>query len=264
MVNPIIGIGISLATLRILTARGLPVTEISIDKLGKAIQADPAAVLVIEGDMDGIQVESDSVKVIQIAGEAPADRGVGDALRSHLFGLFHRPLDEGLLVETIEEAQALESWSDGIEVLSARPNWLTLRVRCRQYTADRLVRFIRELVADLDPSDRDNIGIAFREILLNAMEHGAAFDSSKYIHVSYLRAQRFIMYTVCDPGSGFSLDDLPHAAISNPPEDPIRHLLHRAEHGLRAGGFGLMVTKDLVDEMHYNEVGNEVVLIKYL
>lgn len=40
--------------------------EISIDNLGKAIQADPAAVLLIEGDMHGIQVESESLKVIRM------------------------------------------------------------------------------------------------------------------------------------------------------------------------------------------------------
>jgi anti-sigma regulatory factor (Ser/Thr protein kinase) len=33
---------------------------------------------------------------------------------------------------------------------------------------------------------------------------------------------------------------------------------------LRPGGFGLLMTRQLVDEMIYNEAGNEVLLIKYL
>ena len=34
--------------------------------------------------------------------------------------------------------------------------------------------------------------------------------------------------------------------------------------GLRPGGLGLLVTRRSVDEMIYNEAGNEVLLIKYL
>ena len=37
------------------------------------------------------------------------------------------------------------TWSDGIEVVSGAPHWLTLRVSCRLLTADRLVRFMTEL-----------------------------------------------------------------------------------------------------------------------
>jgi anti-sigma regulatory factor (Ser/Thr protein kinase) len=37
----------------------------------------------------------------------------------------------------------------------------------------------------------------------------------------------------------------------------------REELGLRAGGFGILMTRGLVDEMHYNERGNEVRLVKY-
>jgi hypothetical protein len=68
----------------------------------------------------------------------------------------------------------------------------------------------------------------------------------------------------CDPGEGFSFEDLPQAAISNPPDDPIAHIAYRSEHGLRAGGFGVMIVRDLVDELYYNDKGNEVLLIKHL
>ncbi len=38
----------------------------------------------------------------------------------------------------------------------------------------------------------------------------------------------------------------------------------RAEQGLRPGGFGILIARNMVDEMIYNERHNEVVLIKYL
>lgn len=96
------------------------------------------------------------------------------------------------------------------------------------------------------------------------MEHGAHLDSAKHLCVSYLRTSRFVMYIVRDPGAGFDFQRLPHAAISNPPENPAQHMLVRAQQGIRAGGFGLMVARDLVDEMLHNESGNEVMLVKYL
>jgi anti-sigma regulatory factor (Ser/Thr protein kinase) len=73
-----------------------------------------------------------------------------------------------------------------------------------------------------------------------------------------------IIYYVRDPGKGFSFDALPHSALSNPPSDPAHHLTYRVEHGMRPGGFGILLATELVDELIYNEKGNEVLLVKYL
>ena len=50
----------------------------------------------------------------------------------------------------------------------------------------------------------------------------------------------------------------------NPPFEPIRHEAIREKQGLRPGGFGILVTQNIIDELIYGEKGNEVVLIKYL
>jgi len=42
------------------------------------------------------------------------------------------------------------------------------------------------------------------------------------------------------------------------------HMTVREERGLRPGGFGMLLVKKLVDELIYDEKGNDVVLIKYL
>jgi hypothetical protein len=54
------------------------------------------------------------------------------------------------------------------------------------------------------------------------------------------------------------------AAIANPEEDPIRHVVHREAKGLRPGGYGVLLAQKLVDELIYNEKGNEVLLVKYI
>jgi hypothetical protein len=73
-----------------------------------------------------------------------------------------------------------------------------------------------------------------------------------------------LLYRIADPGEGFDIDGLRHAAIANPDDDPIRHLSVREERGLRPGGFGLAMTRSLVDELIYNVARNVVLFIKYL
>jgi len=69
---------------------------------------------------------------------------------------------------------------------------------------------------------------------------------------------------ISDPGQGFTLDEIPHAAIANPSDDPLRHIEYREARGMRPGGFGVLVTQGLVDELVYSERGNEVTLVKYI
>ena len=61
--------------------------------------------------------------------------------------------------------------------------------------------------------------------------------------------------------TGYNLD---HAAVSNPEESPFEHNQVRERLGLRPGGFGILMTDQLVDELVYNERRNEVMFIKYL
>ena len=105
---------------------------------------------------------------------------------------------------------------------------------------------------------------AFREMLLNAIEHGGQFDPNQVVRVSYIRPSKAIVYLIHDPGEGFSFKALPQAAVSNPMDEPTAHLMYRSEHGLRPGGFGILFARNMVDEVTYNEKGNEVILVKYL
>jgi DNA-binding NarL/FixJ family response regulator len=191
----------------------------------------------------------------------PAD--VIASMREGAFSYFSGPFSPPALGEMIRLAADGPCWDDGIEVVSATPAWLRLLARCDRKTADRLLQFFHE-VADLPESERDDVATAFREMLLNAIEHGGHFDPAQYVEISYVRARHLVMCRVKDPGEGFSLEEIQHAAIANPPDDPLRHHAHREEQGLRPGGFGVLLTRNLVDELIYGEKGNEVLLIKYL
>ena len=115
----------------------------------------------------------------------------------------------------------------------------------------------------MNSEQRDDAASAFRELLINAVEHGGKLDPEKKVELHFVRTTSSIVYYVRDPGQGFSLDKLPHAAISHP-DDPTEHMRARDEKQLRAGGFGLLMVRAQVDELVYNEKQNEVVFIKYL
>jgi anti-sigma regulatory factor (Ser/Thr protein kinase) len=184
-------------------------------------------------------------------------------MRARAFSYFSRPVSWEVFGEMVRQAAEEPAWDDGIEVVSATPEWIRVAARCDVKTAERLVQFFHE-IADLPEPEKGNVGSAFREMLLNAIEHGAQFDPNQYVEISYIRARHVVLCRVKDPGQGFSLDELQHSALSNPPDEPMRHQMYRDAQGLRPGGFGVLMAQSLVDEVIYGEKGNEVLLIKYM
>jgi CheY-like chemotaxis protein/anti-sigma regulatory factor (Ser/Thr protein kinase) len=188
---------------------------------------------------------------------------VVDSMRERAFSYFSRPFSLSSLADMVQMAADGPAWDDGIEVQSATPEWIRLLARCDVKTADRLIQFLQE-IGDLPEVEGNAVATASREILLNAMEYGGKFQPNQWVEISYVRARHMVMCRVKDPGEGFTLDEIEHAAIANPDEDPIRHMATREEKGLRPGGYGVMLAKKLVDELIYSEKGNEVLLVKYL
>ena len=186
------------------------------------------------------------------------------ALRDQACDLLSKPFEIQQLLSAVQTALELNPPDVSIEVLSAHPEWIELRVPCNPASVDPLERLMAQLKTDLPRETRENVTYAFREMLRNAIEYGGKNDPSQCVEVSYLRTPRVILYRIKDPGEGFSLESLRHAAILNPQGDPLRHEHVRAEQGLRPGGFGILIARNMVDEMIYNERHNEVVLIKYL
>jgi anti-sigma regulatory factor (Ser/Thr protein kinase)/ActR/RegA family two-component response regulator len=201
-------------------------------------------------------------RLIILADEStPAD--VITSMREHAFSYFSKPFSPDALAVMIQLAIEEPCWDDGIEVISATPEWIRILARCDLKTADRVIQFFDE-IAELPAPERHAVGMAFREMLINAIEHGGRLDPDQQVEISYVRARHMVKCRISDPGEGFTLDEIPHAAVANPTDDPVRHLEIRDAQGMRPGGFGVLLAQRLVDQLVYNEQGNEVVLIKYL
>lgn len=218
--------------------------------------------------MDGLALlsrlrsEFPQIPVVMMTVKNTPDHVLG-SLRRDAAAYISKPFSRDALLTTLGNAETSDL-ADDIKILSDKPNWISLQIRCRLATAERLAQFVRELPSELDPDQREHVATAFRELLMNAVEHGGHLDPEKTVDLSYIRTARTIVYYIRDPGEGFSMEHLAHAAIANSPEEPFRHLELRREMGIRPGGFGLLMTQSFADELIYSSKGNEVILIKYL
>ena len=92
-----------------------------------------------------------------------------------------------------------------------------------------------------------NFRVSLTEALSNAMLYGNADDPSKNVVVEVSMGSGQLKATVRDHGSGFDPASVP---------DPTR-----PENLSRACGRGLFLMRQLLDEVRYNDRGNEVTLV---
>ena len=201
--------------------------------------------------------------VMMTADDAPET--LLNAVRGQAFRYVQKPIAPTAVVEVVKDVlAAAPAGALPIEVVSAKPEWVEIVAPCSLQVAERLQQVVMQLQATLPEDIRESVGVAFRELLSNAVEWGGKLDRTRTVRIACLRTKRMLIYRIADPGQGFDIDGLLHAAISNPDDDPLRHAIVREEQGLRPGGLGLAITQSLVDELIYNEARNEVVFIKYL
>jgi len=185
------------------------------------------------------------------------------AIREQAYEYLIKPFAPNEVVDVAQRALQQDA-SPPIEVISTRPHWVELLIPCTREAAERIQSFLLKLEADLPDDLRNTIGLAFRELLLNAVEWGGKLDPNRKVRIAYVRSSRMLLYRIADPGQGFSFKGLTHAAVGQPADEPIAHVDVRDQLGIRPGGFGIAMTRATADELLYNEAQNEVIFIKYL
>lgn len=184
------------------------------------------------------------------------------AVKEQAYDYLSKPFPPRKAVEVAQRALSAHQ-EPAIEVLSARPHWVELLLPCTREAAERIQTFMMHLEADLPETVRETIASCFGELLLNAVEWGGQWDPNRKVRVAAVRSPRMLMFRIADPGPGFSFEGLSHAAVGQPESEPTAHMSVREEQGIRAGGFGILMTKAGADELLYNEAQNEVLFIKY-
>ena len=99
----------------------------------------------------------------------------------------------------------------------------------------------------------EKIGLAVREIVINAIIHGNGLNSPKKIFTTIARTRKQLTITISDHGGGFDLDRLPD------PRSP--------EALLKTSGRGIYLARSFMDEFHVQpgaEGGTTVTLVKHI
>jgi len=173
------------------------------------------------------------------------------------------PHDPKQIAHFAARAAADKDWRIDIEVLSAQPEWVSLRVNCRLLTAERVVSFLDQLHSEVPGSLREDIMSAFREVLLSAMASSKAFNQFKVVEVSAVRTQRTLVFHVRDMVSPYHRYTLAHAAVADP--QPVLRMdkLDSKQSAIRPAQFANLLSQRIVDELICSELGNDVLLIKH-
>jgi anti-sigma regulatory factor (Ser/Thr protein kinase)/ActR/RegA family two-component response regulator len=180
-------------------------------------------------------------------------RGLLVGANSYLFG----PLTEAQIGRAVDEVAA---WRAQLESHGTEGE-----IHFHLLSDTRFLEELNQLLASLflytglSESQIKHLSIAVREIGINAIEWGHRNEVERLVTVIYRIDSEKVTILIRDSGPGFDPGNLPHAARLG---DPVSHLSVRESLGLREGGFGLLVARGLVDDLQFNETGNEVRLIK--
>src|SRR5437879_8135212 len=125
------------------------------------------------------------------------------AARQQAHQFVSKPFKAMEMLDLIRDTLSMPAPSP-IEVISAKPGWVELLVPCEIRSVDRIHGMMMKLKADLPEDVRESVSQAFRELLLNAIEWGGQLDASRQVSISYLRAGRMLLYSICCSCEGFN------------------------------------------------------------
>jgi serine/threonine-protein kinase RsbW len=114
-------------------------------------------------------------------------------------------------------------------------------------------RVLEELLTRLEGeawSSRDMFGLrlALEEAVVNAIKHGNRLDKTKQVHVLCKSTREGVWIKVADQGPGFDPEAVPDCT------DP--------DHIDAPNGRGIMLMRNYMSRVEYNDVGNVVVMEK--
>lgn len=103
---------------------------------------------------------------------------------------------------------------------------------------------------DIDESTLFDIRLSLEEAIINAMKYGNNFNKDLPVSISYSLTADKLQITVRDRGKGFNHSSVPDPTLNN--------------NILKQGGRGLYLIRNLMDEVKFNDSGNEIKMVKFL
>lgn len=176
---------------------------------------------------------------IRLANMAPAIERVIESAKLTGFFPVYGSIDAALTAAPIDETSAISKASTlSLSMLSTREN------------VARIIELVNRCLDQFElPEDAAfDVRLATQEAVINAADHGNLWDETKRVHLyCEVMTDRFKM-TVRDEGCGFKLSEVPDPTLP--------------ENILKESGRGIFLMRNLCDEVSYNEMGNEITILK--
>ena len=227
-----------------------------------------------------IKAVDPSMGVIIISGHGNMEDTI-EALRSGAINFFRKPIDMKEMLNVIQKYFKIKKSEilvyDVCKYLITEykefslPNDLNLITAVIEQLTNNLVgnRIVKKQMLN-------NIKFALREMIINAIEHGnlgitykeksqyldnmgnmlnliderakLEENKNKKILITYQLNEEKVIYQINDEGKGFNMDDIPD------PTDP--------NNILKSHGRGIMMSRLYFDDFFYNDIGNQLTMIK--
>lgn len=181
-----------------------------------------------------------------------------------VFSVLRKSSNPVELLELLQAALDIVAKKDGLQILSASPSWIEVRIPAQTCYIPRLSSWVSKWILGFSERDTQRLIFAFRELVQNAIEHGSHFCADKNVNIRYIISKKFISFQIDDEGPGFNLSEIPHAAVGKRRNSAMEVMMYRKKIGMRPGGLGIASIQSIADELIYNEKGNSVIIIKYL
>lgn len=115
---------------------------------------------------------------------------------------------------------------------------------------DGAVSELVDFVVGLKRIENFTLSIALTEAITNAIVHGNEKDPAKRVFAQALIEPERVVLQITDEGRGFDYQKL---------ADPTKK-----ENLLKQSGRGIFFVRYFMDEVRFNQVGNEITMVKYI
>lgn len=206
------------------------------------------------GDLDGLQLIAQLSKKSNapvVVSASAAEANVHKAFKVGAANYLQQPYDKDSLEKIVVKALACKlRQAQSAPFLPHIRETIEIEMPSDVRYLDGVLSYLVERASKFGvvrPS-ASNMFVALDEALANAIKHGNKNDASKTVRVRADISTREARFTISDEGEGFNMATVPD------PRDPANLL--------KPSGRGVMLIHHIMDDVSYNERGNQVTMVK--
>ena len=188
---------------------------------------------------------------VVISSDEAQQPGLVKAFKMGAANFLRLPYNKDELLGIVEKTLAYKlRFVDDLKVLPFVREKIDFELPSDLSLMDGVLHYLIERVSKLGiiKPERSNLFVALDEAFVNAVKHGNRNDPTKLVRITAEISPLEARFTVEDEGEGFNVQEIPD------PCDPANLF--------KSSGRGVLLIYNIMDEVKYNERGNQLTMIK--